>query len=55
MMYYDMLGHPFDIGPAVTNYNRGAECTTHMTIILLDTLALHLYDDAIMVVVNSAC
>ena len=27
MRYYEMRGHPFGIGPAVTNYNRGAELT----------------------------
>lgn len=43
-----MLGHPFGIGAAVTNYNRGAEFATHVTRILWYVLMVHFYDDALI-------
>ena len=48
MIYYMMYGHPFGIGPAVTNYNRGSEFAMHITRCLFMVLRLHFYDDALL-------
>ena len=48
MRYHEMLGHPFGIGPAVTNYNRGAELSIHCTRLLFRVPCIHFYDDALM-------
>ena len=47
-MYHRMFGHPFGIGPAVTNYNRGAEFSMHITRIIFGIMCLHFYDDALL-------
>ena len=48
MRYHEMLGHPFGIGPAVTNYNRGAELAIHCTRTLFGVPCIHFYDDALL-------
>ena len=48
MRYHEMLGHPFGIGPAVTNYNRGAELAMHCTRTLFRVPCIHFYDDALL-------
>ena len=48
MQYHEILGHPFGVGAAVTNYNRGAVFATHVSRVLLSCMTVHYYDDALM-------
>ena len=41
MVHYEMFGHPFGIGAAVTNYNRKAVFVNHVARIFLALLAVH--------------
>ena len=48
VMYYEMIGHPFGIGAAATNYNRKVVFINHVARVFLALIVVHFYDDSLV-------